>query len=72
MAGGTRAERIESEPAGGWGRGLGSDLIVARLGYLGIVLVLVLGGLGLPVPEEAPIILAAVLARTARCRRPWL
>ncbi|MDB5350799.1 MAG: Inner rane protein [Planctomycetota bacterium] len=38
------------------------DLIIARLGYLGIVLVLVLGGLGLPVPEEAPIILAAVLS----------
>jgi membrane protein DedA with SNARE-associated domain len=45
---------------------LGSDVIVARLGYLGIVLVLVLGGLGLPVPEEAPIILAAVLARNGR------
>lgn len=38
-----------------------SDL-VGRLGYLGIILVLVLGGLGLPVPEEAPIILAAVLS----------
>ncbi len=48
------------------GAGLGSDAIVARLGYLGIVLVLVLGGLGLPVPEEAPIILAAVLARNGK------
>ncbi|MEO6811010.1 MAG: DedA family protein [Isosphaeraceae bacterium] len=38
-----------------------SDLI-GRLGYLGIILILVLGGLGLPVPEEAPIILAAVLS----------
>jgi membrane protein DedA with SNARE-associated domain len=45
---------------------LGSDLIVARLGYLGIILVLVLGGLGLPVPEEAPILLAAVLSRNGR------
>ena len=45
---------------------MGSDLIVARLGYVGIVLVLVLGGLGLPVPEEAPILLAAVLSRNGR------
>jgi membrane protein DedA with SNARE-associated domain len=45
---------------------LGSDLIVARLGYLGIILVLVLGGLGLPVPEEAPIILSAVLSRNGK------
>ena len=52
--------------ASGAGAGLGSDAIVARLGYLGIVLVLVLGGLGLPVPEEAPIILAAVLARNGQ------
>lgn len=35
---------------------------IAQLGYLGIVAVLVLGGLGLPVPEEAPIILAGVLS----------
>lgn len=42
---------------------MGSAEIVARLGYLGIILVLVLGGLGLPVPEEAPILLAAVLSR---------
>lgn len=45
---------------------MGSDLIVARLGYLGIILVLVLGGLGLPVPEEAPIILSAVLSRNGK------
>ncbi len=38
------------------------DLIL-KFGYFGIFLVLVLGGLGLPVPEEAPIILAAVLTR---------
>lgn len=49
---------------------MGSDLIVARLGYLGIVLVLVLGGLGLPVPEEAPIILAAVLSRGGKMAWP--
>ena len=39
------------------------DVFVAKFGYFGIFLVLVLGGLGLPVPEEAPIILAAVLSR---------
>ena len=49
---------------------MGSDAIVAKLGYLGIVLVLVLGGLGLPVPEEAPILLAAVLARNGRMSVP--
>jgi membrane protein DedA with SNARE-associated domain len=42
--------------------GLTQELI-GKLGYLGIALLLVLGGLGLPVPEEAPIVLAAVLSR---------
>src|SRR6516165_7833623 len=42
--------------------GLTQELI-GKLGYLGIALLLVLGGLGLPVPEEAPILLAAVLSR---------
>jgi membrane protein DedA with SNARE-associated domain len=37
--------------------------LVRHLGYIGFFLVLVLGGLGLPVPEEVPIILAAVLSR---------
>ena len=37
--------------------------LVNNLGYPGIWLLLVLGGLGLPVPEEAPVILAAVLSR---------
>jgi membrane protein DedA with SNARE-associated domain len=40
-----------------------AENLVGQLGYFGIVLVLVLGGLGLPVPEEAPVILAAVLSR---------
>jgi membrane protein DedA with SNARE-associated domain len=40
-----------------------TDWLVGHLGYLGIVMLLVLGGLGLPVPEEAPIILAAILSR---------
>jgi membrane protein DedA with SNARE-associated domain len=40
-----------------------TEELIGQLGYLGIALILVLGGLGLPIPEEAPIILAAVLAR---------
>lgn len=40
-----------------------TENLIQHLGYIGIVLVLVLGGLGLPVPEEAPIILAAVLSK---------
>ena len=47
---------IEREP------GL-ADALIAQTGYFGIFLILVLGGLGLPVPEEAPIIVAAILAR---------
>jgi membrane protein DedA with SNARE-associated domain len=42
--------------------GLADDLIL-KFGYFGIFIVLVLGGLGLPVPEEAPIILAGILSR---------
>lgn len=37
--------------------------LIEQFGYLGIVLLLVLGGLGLPVPEEGPIILAAILSK---------
>jgi membrane protein DedA with SNARE-associated domain len=44
-----------------------TDAIIGQFGYLGIILILVLGGLGLPVPEEAPIIAAAVLSRVG----PW-
>jgi membrane protein DedA with SNARE-associated domain len=40
-----------------------TEQLVGQLGYIGIALVLILGGLGLPIPEEAPIIVAAVLAR---------
>ena len=46
--------------ARGWGL---ADHLIEHFGYFGIFLVLVLGGLGLPVPEEAPIIVAAVLTR---------
>jgi membrane protein DedA with SNARE-associated domain len=40
-----------------------TEELIGKLGYVGIALVLLLGGLGLPVPEEAPIILAAVLSK---------
>ncbi len=40
-----------------------TEELIGKLGYLGIALLLVLGGLGLPVPEEGPIVLAAVLSR---------
>ncbi len=48
-------------------RGL-TEQLIGQLGYVGIALILVLGGLGLPVPEEAPIILAAMLSRTGKMR----
>jgi membrane protein DedA with SNARE-associated domain len=47
-----------------------TDAIIGQFGYLGIILILVLGGLGLPVPEEAPIIAAAVLSRVGPWRWP--
>ncbi|WP_152050018.1 DedA family protein [Tautonia marina] len=37
--------------------------LIERFGYIGIILLLVLGGLGLPVPEEVPIIVAAILSK---------
>jgi membrane protein DedA with SNARE-associated domain len=37
--------------------------LVGQYGYLGIILLLILGGLGLPVPEEAPVVLAAILTK---------
>jgi membrane protein DedA with SNARE-associated domain len=40
-----------------------AEALIGQFGYLGIIALLVLGGLGLPVPEEAPIILAAILSR---------
>jgi membrane protein DedA with SNARE-associated domain len=40
-----------------------TENLIEKLGYAGIFLVLVLGGLGLPVPEELPIILGAVFSR---------
>ncbi len=48
-----------------------TEQIVGHLGYFGIALILVLGGLGLPVPEEAPIILAAVLSKSEKMWWPF-
>ncbi|CEF48398.1 unnamed protein product [uncultured bacterium] len=44
--------------------------LIEQLGYVGIALILILGGLGLPIPEEAPIILAAVLTRNGKLSGP--
>ena len=43
-----------------------TEELIGKLGYIGISLILILGGLGLPIPEEAPIIVAAVLSRTGK------
>lgn len=40
-----------------------TEEFIGQFGYLGIILLLILGGLGLPVPEEAPVILAAILSK---------
>ena len=63
--------RFEGRDAsGGAGRGEArrglTEHLIGQFGYLGIALILVLGGLGLPVPEEAPIILAAVLSKSEK------
>jgi membrane protein DedA with SNARE-associated domain len=47
-----------------------AEQIIAHLGYVGIFLILVLGGVGLPIPEEAPVILAAVLSRNGKMVAP--
>ena len=44
---------------------------VGQFGYLGIILLLILGGLGLPVPEEAPVILASILSKKQVMWAPW-
>jgi len=43
-----------------------TEQLVGQLGYFGIALILVLGGFGLPIPEEAPVLLAAILARNGK------
>jgi len=47
-----------------------TEHLIGQLGYLGIALILILGGLGLPIPEEAPIILAAILSRNGKMWAP--
>ncbi len=47
------------------------DWLIQHGGYLGIVLLLVLTGCGLPIPEEIPIILAGVLSSQGHFD-PWL
>jgi membrane protein DedA with SNARE-associated domain len=47
-----------------------TEQFVAHLGYLGIALILILGGVGLPIPEEAPVILAGVLSRNGTMLAP--
>lgn len=43
-----------------------TEELIGQFGYLGIILLLVLGGLGLPVPEEVPVVLAAILTKNDR------
>jgi len=47
-----------------------TEQLIGKLGYFGIALILILGGLGLPIPEEAPIILAAILSRNGQMSAP--
>ena len=47
-----------------------TEQLIGKLGYIGIALILILGGLGLPIPEEAPIIVAAVLTRNGKMQWP--
>ncbi|TWT47295.1 DedA family protein [Botrimarina hoheduenensis] len=47
------------------------DYLVNHLGYLGIVAFLALCGCGIPVPEEAPLVLAGVLSSQGTLK-PWL
>ena len=47
-----------------------TEHLIGQLGYVGIALILILGGLGLPIPEEAPIILAAVLSKNGGLQWP--
>jgi membrane protein DedA with SNARE-associated domain len=43
-----------------------AEELIRQFGYVGIGLILILGGLGLPIPEEVPIILAAILTRNGQ------
>ncbi len=43
-----------------------AEELIGKFGYVGIAFILILGGLGLPIPEEAPIIVAAILSRNGQ------
>jgi membrane protein DedA with SNARE-associated domain len=43
-----------------------AEELIGKFGYVGIAIILILGGLGLPIPEEAPIIVAAILTRNGQ------
>ena len=47
------------------------DYLIDHLGYLGIVAFLALCGCGIPIPEEAPLVLAGVLSSQGTLE-PWL
>ncbi|WP_337176849.1 DedA family protein [Paludisphaera sp.] len=47
-----------------------TEQLVGQLGYFGIALILVMGGFGLPIPEEAPVLLAAILSRNGKLYGP--
>lgn len=47
-----------------------TEQLVGQLGYFGIALILVMGGFGLPIPEEAPVLLAAILSRNGQLNGP--
>lgn len=47
-------------------------LVDHHLGYLGIVLFLAACGVGIPIPEEAPLVLAGVLSSQGTFSHPWL
>lgn len=46
------------------------DFLVNRLSYLGFVVFLALCGVGLPIPEEAPLVLAGVLSSNGTLEHP--
>jgi membrane protein DedA with SNARE-associated domain len=47
------------------------DLLYNNVSYVGIIAVLVISGTGLPIPEELPVILAGIAARSGQLE-PWL
>jgi membrane protein DedA with SNARE-associated domain len=47
-----------------------TEQLVGKLGYIGIAVALILGGLGVPIPEEAAVLLAAILTRNGKLSGP--